>query len=134
MTARNMQEWYCSEHCASADWRTHKQDCKHKGKTAPAFGPMAASKEGQEGEIPATAAAPPKAPLPAPRREFRTDGTVKIINGYKPDPNMFRGAFLLLSMMRQSRQAALLKSSHEDMHMCLHSLKRAYFLAEGSTP
>ena len=87
-----LQEWYCSDHCASADWRTHKQDCKYKGKTSPGFGSVMASEESQTGENPILAALPTKASNPAPRREFRTDGTVKIINGYKPDPNMFRGA------------------------------------------
>lgn len=87
-----LQEWYCSEHCATIDWRTHRQDCKHKGKTPPPFGPTpGAGEETPAGDTPAQPVAASKAqPLP-PRREFRTDGTVKIINGYKPDPEMFRG-------------------------------------------
>ena len=88
-----LQEWYCSEHCATMDWRTHRQDCKQKGKTPPPFGPdSAAGEEVTSAEKPAqpTAASKPP-PLLAPRREFRTDGTVKIINGYKPDPQMYKG-------------------------------------------
>lgn len=85
------QEWYCSDICANADWKIHRPDCKHKGKTAPPFGvgslPL---KEADSQETPASVKGEKKNPLP-PRREFREDGTVKIINAYKPDPQIYKG-------------------------------------------
>lgn len=90
-----VQDYYCSEACAHNDWKVHRQDCKHKGKIPPPFG--SPRSEASESILDSTATgsshsqALGKAGGIVPKRKFRDDGTVKIYNAHKPDPEMYRG-------------------------------------------
>lgn len=86
-----MQVWYCSEECQADDWRMHKPDCKHKARAAPALVDATTEGSGNGSDTPASSISSRPNMLPAPRRKFMDDGTVKIINGYKPAPEELRG-------------------------------------------
>jgi len=85
-----LQAYYCSEACAHDDWKIHRHDCKHKGKTPPPLGNAASSASESSLDTPASSQGPGRV-APPPKRNFRDDGTVKIYDAHKPDPGIYRG-------------------------------------------